>query len=375
MAQSFPVNIAQQTIPNTRSGLISSAQIFKEGWCVELFPFNYTGTVPVGSNFGNIGNVSQFAGTVSHSTGLWLTVSRAIDLLITINMFPSGNPYVTNDEGWIVRINQAGSWVYPMDLWLDNSKEVRITTTEAAGGASVSISAGFINPMRLPFGILNTSATRILYVLGDSISTGKNLPLRQFRTYDFHPYKLEQALNDMLIEAGSLESVRVANKAYGSRDVTNFQKWYMEGQLIIDRGDVILYAFGTNEALNAMAPSTFVSYLQTAYYNLKRIYRTSHIIFVGATPLYDDEDNSNLIALRAAESAWVTSMRATKSDLSYCTLEGIMDETERKTLSNYNLNDGVHPGTFTMIDRMAQALIDHVNDEAYKTDILRALTA
>ncbi|WP_276483549.1 SGNH/GDSL hydrolase family protein [Paraflavitalea pollutisoli] len=362
-------------IGRVNNGALHGLQRFQESWPVELLPFSFSGTVPVAGAFGNIANVSQFAGTITHCDGLVVKVSRDIDLLISTNNYPSGNPYTTSDEGWTIRINQAGTYNIPMDIYLINSKEVRVTTTEAVGSPEVKIWASWINPKRISMGALNTNATRGLLILGDSISTGKNLPLRQFLADDVHTFQLENALNDILIEQNSFEIVGTIMKAYGGRDVTHFEKWMKNRQLDVGKADIITYAFGTNEALNSMDPNVFTQYLERAYYNLLRRNRTSHIIFTGCAPLYDDAVNARAITLRNAMGAWVTAMRDTGlRNLSYCSFGNTIDETGRKNLANYNLNDGVHPGTFAWINAMGQAYKDHVANPDYRTDILRALT-
>lgn len=373
MATSFPVNIAQQTLSQLHTGGLTNLQIFKEGWPAETLP--YFEEFPEGWTDGVLGNIPNilFAGTLFFADGIYIRTSRPIRLLITTNMFPSGNTLITNDEGFIFGREVDGEIFIPMNIILNSQKEVRITTTEPTTPtrAALTISAWFANPRYVSAGILNTSATKVAYWMGDSITTGKNLPLRNFLCDDFHVFQVENHLNDLLVQNDSPDMVRTVNKAYGGRDVSAFEKWRKNRQLEIDRADVIFYCFGVNEGINNMSASDFTGYLERQFTWKQRRYRDAHMVFVGATPIFDDTQNARIVALRAAELAWVNSMITSGvTNISYCTLANTIDETGRKTLSNYNLSDGVHPGTFAWINAMASAINTHIDNTP---DILRAL--
>lgn len=197
----------------------------------------------------------------------------------------------------------------------------------------------------------NFSANKVILWIGDSITRGTNLSATggiltgdgsnllttALSPEDHFTFQVRNYLQTQGVDC------RLVNKAMGDMDSFTLEAWRKRGWLDIDQADIIFYQMGMNCAQNpAITDSVYINNLNKIIELRNRKFKNSPIVFVGDSPTNDDTRHNRLTQLRALKAA-----KANISDnIYYVTLEDIFD---RKVLSNYNSNDGVHPNVASNI--------------------------
>jgi lysophospholipase L1-like esterase len=368
MATSFP------TFDKALNDL-SIFRVWREGWALPtpfaqaayIDPNNISGGQSI--NIAEIG--TGFNGFMCLADGISLYTDKPVFLQIVSNTYPSGDATImTRNPGFDWRQIVNGAITIDGRFMFEGQKQLRINILEEVTGGGVNITGGLkmtanlINPYRLTLSQLNR-AEKVIYWLGDSITGLTSVGTRKFLADDFHIYQVENAINQEYVDEGVSLSIRTVNKAVGGQTSFDCQKYIANRVADIDQADLIMFAYGTNEAINNVSTTDFQSYINYAWNWFKRRYPNSHMILVGATPLNNNTNNTRLIDHRAVMSSFVTATADAR--LSYVSMENAFDRT---VLSNYTSNDGVHPGTQACFNSMASILSAHILGN---NDIRRAL--
>lgn len=343
---------------------LSDFRIWREGWALPASTgFGYFKSASVdttGQQFNMIDIGTGFNGFMCIADGITLYTNQPLYLQLISNTYPSGDSTImTRNPGFDYRELVVGNITIPAKFIFEGQKQIRVNILEEDTGAgihktNVLVTANLINVRRLTLSQLNRS-DKVIYWVGDSITGLTSVGTRKFLADNFHIYQVENAINTAYVNAGLSLSTRTVNKAIGGQTSFDFQKYIMNRVADIDQADLILFAYGTNEAINNVLPSDFAIYINSAWEWFKRKYPQSHMVLVGATPLNDNTNNNRLIAHRAVMSNFVTTIADPR--LTYVSMENAFDRT---ILSNYTSNDGVHPGTQACFDSMASIIYTHI---------------
>lgn len=326
--------------------------------------------VTVGQQFNLIDLGTGLNGSLVEFDGISITTNKDVYLQILANTYPSGDATVMpRMPGFDWRQNVNGTIVLPMKIFSLGQMQYRVNALQQTGQSGINITdlrvtANLINLRRYANSNLR-QADKVLYYGGDSVTALTSVGVRAYRTAAFHIFQVETAINSAYEVAQSPLSIRLVNKAIGSQTVFDFVKYIESGVASIAQADIFMLCYGINEAMANMDPSTFSDYLQTVWDWFRITYRDRHMVLVGSTPLNSNTNENRLIVLRQAMSDFATELADER--VSYVSMANTFD---RLVLSNYNNNDGVHPGTPACWDAMAQVQYNHILTNAHCRRVL-----
>lgn len=355
---------------------LSDFRIWREGWALPT-PFSQAtyinpDDIVLAQQSLNIAEIGTgFNGFMCLCDGLSIYTNKPVYLQITSNSYPSGDATImTRNPGFDFRQIVDGSLVLNGKWMFEGQKQLRINILEEveSGGINITgglkVTANLINPVRLTLSQLNR-ANKVIYWVGDSITGLTSVGTRKFLADDFHIYQVENTINTSYATLNKSLSVRTVNKAVGGQTSFDFQKYIKNRVADIDQTDVLLFAYGTNEAINNISTSNFNDYITSAWEWFKMRYPKSHMVLIGAPPLNNNTNETRLIAHRTIMSNFVTNTNDER--LSYISLENAFDRT---ILTNYTSSDGVHPGTQTCFNSMGSIISNHILTNNHCKEIL-----
>lgn len=361
--------------PTYDSGLndLSDFRIWREGWALPAstgFGFFKSASVSTPGQQINLMSIGTgFNGFMCIADGLTIYTNQPLYVQAVSNTYPSGDATImTRNPGFDYRELIVGNVTIPGKFIFEGQKQVRINLLEEDAGAGINktnvlVTANLVNVRRLTLSQLNRS-TKVIVWAGDSVTGLTSVGTRSFLADDFHTYQVENTINNAYVTTGVNQSVRHINKAIGSQTSFDAVKYIKNRLMDIDQNNLFFFAYGINEALSNMNPSTFLSYLQFVWNWFKIKYPKSHMTIIGSTPLNDNTNEARLVILRQTMDTFVTSVADPR--LSYVSLANAFDRTN---LSNYNAGDGVHPATQACFDSMASLINNHIlaNSDARRT--------
>jgi hypothetical protein len=187
---------------------------------------------------------------------------------------------------------------------------------------------------------MNYNAAKVMMWIGDSISRGSAMgainfdnsnhgtattPLDHYAFQVRNYFQLQQNID-----------CRIINKSMGSATSVTQGYWLKQGYYDVEQCDCLFYQLGVNDATGSTSNAQYLSELNRVIDWRNRKFPNCKIVFVGATPLNNNTNETRLATLRGI----MAGLASVPSNIYYVSLANSFDRT---VLTNYNLSDGVHP--------------------------------
>jgi lysophospholipase L1-like esterase len=194
---------------------------------------------------------------------------------------------------------------------------------------------------------LNFNANKVIMWIGDSVTRGSSIGgsalvggggagsnlQTAVKPTDHYAFQVRNNFQRRSIDC------RLVLKAMGGFNSIDMNACINEGFLDIEKADIIFYQLGINDAIagsGIVSNDTFSQNLNAVIDFRLRKFPNSKLVFLGPTPLNNNTNETRLVELRTI----MASKASTPDNIYYLSLESSFDRT---VLTNYNLNDGIHP--------------------------------
>jgi lysophospholipase L1-like esterase len=215
---------------------------------------------------------------------------------------------------------------------------------------------------------LNFNADKVIMWIGDSITRGSSIGgtaltggggggsnlQTAVKPTDHFTFQVRNNFQRRGIDC------RLVLKAMGGFNSIDMNAAINTGFLDIEKANVIFYQLGVNDALagsGTVSDATYSANLDAVIDFRLRKYPTAKLVFIGATPLNNNTNETRLAQLRTI----MASKANTPNNIFYLSLESAFDRT---VLTNYNLSDGIHPNIANNI-LMANAINSWVSSNSF----------
>lgn len=207
---------------------------------------------------------------------------------------------------------------------------------------------------RQMFDDLNFNADRVIVFKGDSITFG----IGTTRRMEWWPWLVRGYYRSLNFD------VRITGNAIGGTTSVFHNNLLKTGNADFVQADQTFYMTGVNDS-DPIAAGGIVTSVATYSQNLRdeiskrnASYGNNPIIFMYPTPIFDDTKEAILVTYRNAINA-VVAEYPSDSNIHVIDTTGLWD---RKTLSNYLGNDGIHPIGSNMISIFENRILPYLQD-------------